>query len=558
MTQLTDTPVALLVCERCGQAAMGLWAHGDPCPNRRCGGLLTTQIQPEVTRGAAARPDGDGHDGPGDVLESTVPLLAPLPPSRDGEGETLDAGPEPEVEELVLPPPDHHFLAGRAYAVRLARRVVERRRRGETNEPDVLAEIRRRFVDLGAIYRPPSGVFNIQRAREQHRGQFFSNPAIGRLLFRLLQPPQGTRALESCVGIGNLIAEPGRVCVTGIDVDRDAVTVARALLGDGHCLVLDEFQHHRFDGKFELVLGNPPYSLHLRDRRRLWQHVGWDGWGRAEALWLEQAFLAVARPGVVAAVLPANALEALEPTVVRWVEGKGRLLVCIDLPPEAHASSDWPTALFIWVVGAEFSGPAYRDRMPSLDDGAIADLLARWPSSQLDLLAACRSAWQETVEQRRLTGDDGPVVVRPWTQPARQERRQQADGLPLVDQDVVLARIVDGRLRLVPNGWAAQAKLALLDEEMGTRYDRKREVYIKLWQELLERPPLLGLEDVAERLRCYGTEVAIDGQSERWLTRQRRWYERQMAPLSRWVAGQPQAKGGKQRSTDDVELDKAA
>jgi hypothetical protein len=168
----------------------------------------------------------------------------------------------------------------------------------------------------------------------------------------------------------------------------------------------------------------------------------------------------------------------------------------------------------------------YRDGLRSLDDNTIASLLARRPAGQIDLLAACRSAWQEAIEQRRLAEDDGPLAVHPWTQPARHERRQQADGLPLVDQDVILARVANGRLRLVPNGWAAQAKLALLDEEMGTRYDRKREVYIRLWQELLERPPLLGLEDVAERLRCYGTEVAIDGQSERWLARQRRWYER--------------------------------
>jgi len=556
MTQPTDTLPVLLVCDHCGQAAMGLWADGDPCPNRHCRGLLTAQTQPEVVaRGAAVRPDGDGHDGAGAALKATVPLLVTLPPSGDGEG---GAGTPEAAEEVVLPPPDHDLLAGRAYAVRLARQVVERRRRGEAIELDVLAEIRRRFVDLGAIYRPPSGVFNIQRAREQHRGQFFSNPAIGRLLFRLLQPPQGVRVLESCVGIGNLIAEPERVHVTGIDLDRDAVTVARALLGDGHCLVVDEFQHHRFDGQFELVLGNPPYSLRLRDRRRLWQHVSWDGWGRAEALWLEQAFLAVARPGVVAGVLPANALEALEPTVVRWVDGKGRLLACIDLPPEAHASSDWPTALFVWVVGTEFSGPAYHDRIASLDDGAIVDLLVRWSVDQTNLLAGCRSGWREAIAQRRLAGDDGPAVIRPWAAPARQERRQETENLPLVDSDVVLARMVDGRLRLVPNGWAAQAKVALLDEEMGTRYDRKREVYISLWRELVEKPPLLGLEEVTERLHCYGIEAVIDSQSERWLARQRRWYERQMTPLARWVAGQPQAKGGRRRSTDDVDLDEAA
>ncbi|MGH9650928.1 MAG: hypothetical protein ACRD3I_10715, partial [Terriglobales bacterium] len=119
---------------------------------------------------------------------------------------------------------------------------------------------------------------------------------------------------------------------------------------------------------------------------------------------------------------------------------------------------------------------------------------------------------------------------------------------------VVLARVANGRMRLVPNGWAAQAKLALLDEEMGTRYDRKREVHISLWRELVERPPLLGLEEVTERLQCYGMEVAMDSQSERWMERQRRWYERQMAPLSRWVGVDP----SKDSKGEDVDLDEAA
>ncbi|MCJ7511261.1 MAG: hypothetical protein MUP14_10320 [Dehalococcoidia bacterium] len=68
---------------------------------------------------------------------------------------------------------------------------------------------------------------------------------------------------------------------------------------------------------------------------------------------------------------------------------------------------------------------------------------------------------------------------------------------------------------------------------------------------------MLGLEDVAERLRCYGIEAVIDGQSERWLTRQRRWHERQMAPLSRWVAVDP-SKDSKREQREDVDLDKAA
>ena len=542
MTQTIDTHPTLLVCERCGQAAMGLWADGNACPNRRCDGRLVAQA------------GVDGHNDAGTGLEATVPVVKVTPSSRDSEGERETLGAPPEIDDVLRPPPDHDLVACRAYAVRLARQVVERRRRGEAIEPDVLAEIRCRFVDLGAIHRPPSGLFNIQRAREQHRGQFFSNPAVGRLLFRLLDPPEGARVLESCVGIGNLIAEPERVRVTGTDVDRDAVTVARALLGNGHCLVTDEFQHHRFDARFELVLGNPPYSLRLRDRRRLWRHVGWDGWGRAEALWLEQAFLAVTRPGVVAAVLPANALETLEPTVVRWIEGKGRLAACVDLPTDAHASSDWPTALFAWVVGTEFDGPTYRDRLATLDDKAIASLLGRWPANQGDVLLACRSAWREWVEQRHLAGDDGPVVIQPWTPPSRQERKQRADDLPLMEGDVVVARVANGRMRLVPNGWAAQAKLALLDEETGTRYDRKREVHISLWRELVERPPLLGLEEVTERLHCYGMEVAIDGQSERWLDRQRRWYERQVAPLSRWVAVDP----SRDSKGEDVDLDEAA
>ncbi len=88
MTQLTDAPVALLVCDRCSQAAMGLWADGDPCPDRRCGGRLAAQAEPSVPVAIPAAPGENGHDGAGAALEATVPLLVAVPPSRDGGGET--------------------------------------------------------------------------------------------------------------------------------------------------------------------------------------------------------------------------------------------------------------------------------------------------------------------------------------------------------------------------------------------------------------------------------------------------------------------------------------
>ena len=90
MTQTTGTHPTLLVCERWGQAAMGLWADSDACPSRRCDGRLVAQA------------GTDGHNGAGTGLETTVPLVEATPLSLDGEGEaeTLDAFLEP-VEACV-------------------------------------------------------------------------------------------------------------------------------------------------------------------------------------------------------------------------------------------------------------------------------------------------------------------------------------------------------------------------------------------------------------------------------------------------------------------------
>lgn len=62
---------------------------------------------------------------------------------------------------------------------------------------------------------------------------------------------------------------------------------------------------------------------------------------------------------------------------------------------------------------------------------------------------------------------------------------------------------------------------------------------------------------MTERRHCYGAEIGVEGQSKRWLARQRRRYERQMAPLGRWVAADLSRESQKAKK-DGAELDRAA
>jgi hypothetical protein len=509
---------------------MGFGSEGDRCFAKRCNGLLVY-----VDEGPATALE---------VQQQTLPLGAvDFAPEEHRNGHEMPPEPEekpqssPGVPVAVLEPPqapegDEEVpegpLGDRKLAVATAREVIEGWKQGVAPTLETIASIRRQFHDLGSIYRPERGYPDMAKAREQHRGQFFTSPEVGELIWRLIKPPPGVRVLESSIGCGNLIARPDECFVTGMDVDRDAVTVSRAILGPRHCIVADEMQHHQFREEFELVLGNPPYSVSVRDRAKLWgRSVGWDGWGRGEVVWLEQAALAVKRPGVVAAVLPVGMYEVLSPRFVEWLESRMSLVAEVVLPRrEAHVFSEWPVSLYVWLAGIETEDRRFVYECETLEgwlDGLVGSRLEQELTVLLD---QARRLWAKN-------GHQGPLAVRPWQKP--REREVERD-LPLVEEDVVLLRVSNGKLMLVPNGIGAQAKLALLRLEMGNRYDRKQEVHVWHWDELITGPPLLNIGKAVKRMRLYGIKAEVDGATKRWLARRRRWYRRQMAKIPRWIS----------------------
>ncbi len=506
-----------LRCSKCGNVALGFASEGDRCfsgkGRNRCNGLLLAFEDAPQKK-------------PVEVPAPTVPEQPAVPVLVEVESHALpEANGYHDVDELVdaAPVSLDGPLADRRAAVKLARQVMEDRKAGKVPSAETLETIRSLFRDLGSIYRPERGFPDMARAREKHRGQFFTSTAVGRLIWDLACPPDGVRVLESSIGSANLIPYPDRCFVTGIDVDRESVIVSRALLGPNHCVIVDELQHHKFREQFDVVVGNPPYSVSVRDRAKLWaRSVGWDGWGRAELVWLEQAALAVTKPGLVAAVLPVGVYETMTPRFVDWLEGHMHLVAEVILPRrEAHVFSQWPVSLYLWVAGAP-------------------------RSETITLECPSLSGWLDSPEAQDLRGrlgrlleglcpkkHEGPLVIRPY-QPVKEKRAGDAV-LPEAEVDHVLVRVVNGRLKLVPNGLGAQAKLALIRLEMGERYDRKQEKHIWEWDELLQGPALLSIGKVMYRLWLYGVGADVDGPSRRWLVRRHKWFKRQVANVPRWV-----------------------
>lgn len=486
-------------CNQCG--SVPFWGQvGQVCSQKRCKGLLVKEDQ--------------------DVEVSAVPENLP----DDGSGDDSSLLPE----EVAAPHGeaagvwrDEEGLALRSKAVRLAKQVLEKEQQGEDASEDELTDILHHFVDLGSVYRPARGFPDMARARDQHKGQFFSHPLVGELIWALLKVPAGCRVLESCIGSANLIGDPSSCFVTGIDSDRDAVVVARALLGRGHLVIADELQHHQFREQFGLVVSNPPYSVRVRDRAKLWGwSVGWDGWGNAEQVWLEQAALAVEPGGFVAALLPVGFQEMLSDQFKERLTTKLSLVAEILLPrDEAHVFSTWPVSLYLW-----YAGPLSWSSTV-IECHSIQDWLqkARADQNVVPGLAPLLN-WPEQQHQ-------GPVAVKAW-RPVQEKQRTIEH---LAAEEFVVVRVADGKLRLVPSGVQAAAKMKLLRLEWGNRYDRKLEEHLWHWDELVAQAPLRSIGPVMGLLKNAGLEVRVEAQAKTWLKRRARWYRRQMVRFPRWI-----------------------
>ncbi len=487
-----------LVCQTCGARPFGLlevFKEGDIC-GKKCKGYLV-DVAPTI------------------IVEEENETAMPLP--------VLSVPSLFESENAVREVLGDRPPTNRELAVSKAQTVLVKDQAGKQVYQEELDEIRSLFADLGSIHRPERGFPDMAKARDKHKGQFFTSPIVGELIWALVQPPENSRVLESCIGSGNLIADPSSCYVTGIDVDKEAVTVARALLGSEHCIIHDEMQHHQFRGQFDLVLGNPPYSVSIRDRAQLWSHsVGWDGWGRAEIVWLEQAALAVRDEGTVVAILPVGMYDVFTPKFARWLDSKLYLVAEVILPKdEAHVFSKWPVSLYFW------QRQDYHDPHPlTFEIKSLGDALT---SVQEDKHLCYLWNYFHT---GAIHSYDRPVVIKSWH---KEEKIARTLELSEEGEDVVSLRISNGGLLLVPHSVMAQAILNLIQLEMGNRFDHKREIHLWLWEELLHEPPLLAIGKITRMFYTYGVGFEVESASLSWLKKRYRWWRRQVFKIPRVI-----------------------
>jgi hypothetical protein len=101
--------------------------------------------------------------------------------------------------------------------------------------------------------------------RQKQLGQYFTGTAVARLLAALADAKDSDTIVDPMVGSGDMLrscfelgAKPSTAF--GIDVDRDAVDLARATLGNRATIVCgDAFSANFPPGQFDLVITNPPY-----------------------------------------------------------------------------------------------------------------------------------------------------------------------------------------------------------------------------------------------------------------------------------------------------------
>ena len=96
------------------------------------------------------------------------------------------------------------------------------------------------------------------RAKKEFEvGQFFTPHEICRDMVNMVSPTPSDMVLDICCGIGNFFNHlPNHFNTYGIDIDENAINVAKYLYPDANVSVCDIRQYIPEQG-FDIILGNP-------------------------------------------------------------------------------------------------------------------------------------------------------------------------------------------------------------------------------------------------------------------------------------------------------------
>jgi hypothetical protein len=277
---------------------------------------------------------------------------------------------------------------------------------------------------------------------------------------------------------------------------------------------------------FDYVIGNPPFSLTLTDRRRRYVNTNWEGRVLSHLAWLELAVRAVRPRGFIAAVLPRDVLSSADTiSFHRWLNKHAREIARVHLPEETFLATDWPCVL-VFLQKVPEDGSITRFAHPLADLADTRSLTRAWAWYRQERPAIDVVGYARAVEPRAVPIELVPseVVLAP--------RPRLPGELLLLPEDEV--RLLPGeRLGLQPNGLIAALALEEIRLASPTRYDRKRDVHVNEWDELRRRPFLLHEEELLRRLGSAGLSLWMDQADRRGLDRRRRWLERQNTPIER-------------------------
>ncbi len=223
-------------------------------------------------------------------------------------------------------------------------------------------------------------------------GQFFTPEGIAQMMYRLARARAGQSMIDPSCGDGAFV----KCCPQGVEMsaceldDRYGLEVSK-LLPAGNLVRGDALTElTAWDGKFDLVIGNPPFSGRrvLEARPEVLQ--GYElGVGRSrqrmEILFLE-LFVRLAKPGGrIAIILPEGLLGNGPLRYVReWLLRQGQVELVLGLPRHSFANTSAKTTVLVvrkfamakkvvpratWMRSVAVAGELAGGRMPSSTRG---------------------------------------------------------------------------------------------------------------------------------------------------------------------------------------------